>query len=563
MSKIHIYSLGGLQENGKNLYVCDIDDSMYILDCGLKYPTSELYGIDNIVPDFNYLIEHKDRIRGIFLTHGHDEHIGSIGHLLKEINVNVYASRFTIALVKDLISSKFNDLVIDEERFIEVDINSNIKFKDVNISFFNVAHNIPDALGIIIHTKDGNIVYTGNFTFDQNAHQTDYRSMYEALVKAADEKVLVLMSDSLGALNEGGRGTILEFKQRVQNLFTKATGRIICSLFSSDLQRIQMIIDIATEQGKQIAILGRKTQRIVNLGIQMGYLKVNESNLVNLRFIDDKNKNNDPNLVVIVTGERHEPYFMLQRMAKRIDRLVKLEENDSIIILTKPYQGTEKMAARTLDMIYRVTVKVNVLSQNLLIDSHADREEIKQMLNILKPKYFVPVIGEYRHQYANISIAQCVGFNTDNLKILDNGDILEFLDGNYVGVVGSVPIGESLMDGQVQGDVNDVVMRDRELLAEDGVLLLSVNISPKTKQVLTPLEIVSKGFTYLNENEDFKEKIKEVFDKVCKTHLGMRFINWSEFKLDFKSELSRLIYKTCKANPIIIPVFISTDLDTI
>ena len=214
-------------------------------------------------------------------------------------------------------------------------------------------------------------------------------------------------------------------------------------------------------------------------------------------------------------------------------------------------------------MIYRVTVKVNVLSQNLLIDYHADREEIKQMLNILKPKYFVPVIGEYRHQYANISIAQCVGFNTDNLKILDNGDILEFLDGNYVGVVGSVPIGESLMDGQVQGDVNDVVMRDRELLAEDGVLLLSVNISPKTKQVLTPLEIVSKGFTYLNENEDFKEKIKEVFDRVCKTHLGMRFINWSEFKLDFKSELSRLIYKTCKANPIIIPVFISTDLDTI
>ena len=563
MSKIHIYSLGGLQENGKNLYVCDIDDSMYILDCGLKYPTSELYGIDNIIPDFNYLIEHKDRIRGIFLTHGHDEHIGSIGHLLKEINVNVYASRFTLALVKDLISSKFNDLEIDDERFIEVDKNSNIMFKDVNISFFNVAHNIPDALGIIIHTKDGNIVYTGNFTFDQNAHQTDYRSMYEALVKAADEKVLVLMSDSLGALNEGGRGTILEFKQRVQNLFTKATGRIICSLFSSDLQRIQMIIDIATEQGKQIAILGRKTQRIVNLGIQMGYLKVNESNLVNLRFIDDKNKNNDPNLVVIVTGERHEPYFMLQRMAKRIDRLVKLEENDSIIILTKPYQGTEKMAARTLDMIYRVTVKVNVLSQNLLIDSHADREEIKQMLNILKPKYFVPVIGEYRHQYANISIAQCVGFNTDNLKILDNGDILEFLDGNYVGVVGSVPIGESLMDGQVQGDVNDVVMRDRELLAEDGVLLLSVNISPKTKQVLTPLEIVSKGFTYLNENEDFKENIKEVFDKVCKTHLGMRFINWSEFKLDFKSELSRLIYKTCKANPIIIPVFISTDLDTI
>lgn len=562
MSQINILSLGGLQENGKNLYVVEVDNKLFILDAGLKYPTSELYGVDNIVPDISYLIENKDRIEGVFLTHGHDDHIGSVSNILREIDTKVYASRFTLALVKDFITSQLPDFKINDENFVEVNKRSKLKFKTCSVRFFEVAHNISESLGIIINTKDGNIVYTGNYTFDQNAHSTDFRSMYESLVNASNEGVLALMTESLGALNEGNRGTILEFKQRIQNMFVKAKGRIIISLFSNDLQRIQMIVDICTSFNRRVAILGRKTQRIVNLGISLGYLKVPEKNLVNLRFIDDKNQNNDSDLVVIVTGERHEPYFMLQRMSKRIDRLVKLEEKDTVIILTNPYTGTEKMAARTLDMIYRVTTNVQVLKSNLLPESHADREEIKQMINLLRPKYILPVIGEYRHQYATIQIARCVGFDVDNLKILDNGDILSIVDGQYVGITGSAPVSEVMIDGQAVGDVGNVVMRDRELLAEDGVILVCANINPKQKKVLTPVEIVSKGFTYINENESLKEIITTVFNKVSENHLSQKFVNWVDYKSDLKNDISRLIYKACKSNPIIIPVLISTDPDS-
>ncbi len=560
MSKISILSLGGLQENGKNLYIAEIDEKIYILDAGLKYPTSELYGIDSIIPDLTYLFENKDRIVGIFLTNGHDDFVGSVIHILKEVNVPIYSSHFTLALVKDLMNNEYPEYKINDAKMIEVNKKTILNFDNVRVSFFEVAHNIPDSLGIIIHTEDGNIVYTGNYTFDQNAHQTDYVSMYQALVNASNEGVLALMTDSLGSLFEGGRGTILEFKQRVSNMFVNAEGRIVVSIFSSDLQRLQMVIDIALSFNRRVAILGRKTQRIVNLGISMGYIKVPTEKLCNLKFIDDKNQNNDPDLVILVTGERHEPYFMLQRMSKHIDRLVHLEENDTVIILTKPYPGTEKMAARTMDMIYRVTSKVRTIKSNLLPESHADREEIKGMINLLKPKFIIPVIGEYRHQYAVIEIAKCVGFNIENLKILDNGDILSFENGKYIGITGSVPVGEVMIDGKAVGDLGDVVMRDRELLAEDGVILLSCNINPRTKKVVAPLEIVAKGFSYINEDLTLKDDIRTAFNKLCEKHFKQKFINWSEFKNEFRQDLSRLIYKRSKANPIIIPILISTDL---
>ncbi len=559
MSKINLFSLGGLQENGKNLYVAEIDQRIFVMDAGLKFPTSELYGVDNIIPDITYLIENQDRIEGIFLTHGHDDHIGSISYLLSNIDTKVYGSRLTLALVKETLK----DNKVSDDHFVEVNSKTELPFGNVTIRFYEVAHNIPDSLGIIINTPDGNIIYTGNYTFDQNAHQTNYTSMYEALVRASNEGVLALMTESLGALNEGGRGTILEFKQRIENMFVSANGRIIISMFSNDLQRIQMIVDIAMSFNRRVAILGRRSQKIVNLGITLGYIHIPEDKMVNLKFIDDVKKNNDPDLVVIVTGERHEPYFMLQRMSKHIDRLIHLESADTVIILTNPYPGTEKMAARTLDMIYRVTTNVKSLKSNLLIESHADREEIKLMINLLRPKYVIPVIGEYRHQYALIQICRCVGFDLDNLKILDNGDILSINDGTYAGISGSVPVGEIMIDGDAVGDVGDVVMRDRELLGEDGVLLVVSNINPRTKKVLTQLEIISKGFTYLKENESFRDEIVKVFNKVSEKHLSEKFVNWSEYKNDLKNDLSRLVYKTSKANPIIIPVLISTDPDNI
>lgn len=560
MANINIFSLGGLQEDGKNLYVVEVEQKLFILDAGIKYPTTELYGVDLINNDISFLIENKNRVAGIFLTHGHDDHIGGVYQILNEFQVPVYASKFTMAILMD--SLKDETLDIEKIKFITVTSRSVIKFDQVEIRFFDVPHNIPDCLGIAIKTPDGYIVYTGNYNFDQNS-KINYALMYRELSFFAKEGVLALMTDSLGALNEQSRGTILEFKLRIKNIMTQAKSRILFTLFSSDILRIQQIVDIALEQNKKIAILGRKTQRLVNQAMNLGYLSIPSENLVNLRFIDDSNESSKDmdDLVVLVTGERHEPYFMLQRMAKSIDRLIHLNEKDTVVILTTPYLGTEKMAARTMDIIYRVTTNVKEFNSNLLPISSANREEIKQMLNILLPKYVVPVIGEYRHQYALRVVADCVGYDDSKVILLDNGDIATFVDGQYRGITGDVPVGEVMIDGKAFKDVGDVVMRDRELLAEEGLLMVCANINPRTKVVVSGPDIISKGFVYLNDENELKNDILEVFKKVSIKYLVNKFINWGEYKNTLRMELSHYIYKKTKRSPIIIPVLIATDLE--
>ncbi len=558
MAEIQFFSLGGLQEDGKNLYVVEINKKLFILDAGLKYPTAELYGVDMIVNDISYLIENKKRIVGIFLTHGHDDHIGGVYQLLKEFSVPVYASKFTMAILLDRL--KEENLQLEDTKFITVSSRAVLRFDGVEVRFFDVAHTIPDCLGIAIKTEDGYIIYTGNYNFDQNS-KINYAHMFRELAIFARDGVLALLTDSLGANNEQSRGTILEFKLRINNIMNQSKNRLIFTLFSSDILRIQQIIGIALEQHKKIAIIGRKTQRLVNQAMQLGYISIPQESLANLKYLDEKNQNNDPNLVVLVTGERHEPYFMLQRMAKQIDRLIHLEATDTIVLLTTPYLGTEKMAARTLDIIYRVTTNVKEFNSNLLPLASANREEIKQMINILVPKYVIPVIGEYRHQYALRVVAQCIGYDDEHIILLDNGDIATFIDGEYRGITGDVPVGEVLIDGKAFKDVGDVVMRDRELLAQDGVLMVCANINPRTKSVLAGPEIVSKGFVYLNDDEELVKDIMAVFKKVSIQFLVNKFINWSDYKNTLKTELSHAIYKKTKRSPIIIPVLISTDIE--
>lgn len=560
MSKINFFALGGVQENGKNLYVVDIDGSLYILDCGLKYPTADLYGVDVIVNDLSYLVENKKRIKGVFLSHAHDDHIGGVSYLLKEIKTKVYGSRFTLAVLKERL--KDDEVTVDEDQLVEVTAKSALKFQDVVIRFFEVAHNIPECFGIAIKTLDGYIIYTSNYNFDQNS-KIDYAHMFRSLAVFSKEGVLALLTESLGANNEQSRGTILEFKLRITNIISQATNRLIFSLFSSDILRIQQIVNIAVEHNKKVAIIGRKSQKIVNQAMALGYLKIPQENLANLRYIDDKNLNDDKDLVVLVTGERHEPYYMLQRMSKQIDRLIHLQCTDTVVILTNPYLGTEKMAARTLDIIYHVTSHVKEFSKSLLPASSANREEIKEMINILKPKYIIPIIGEYRHQYALRIVADCIGYLDDQVIIADNGDILSFEDGKYIGITGEVVSNEVLVDGKAFKDVGDVVMRDRELLADDGVILISANINPRTKTIIVGPEIVSRGFAFERENEDLLIKIKELFMLVSSKCLATKFINWSEYKTAIKNEISHYIYKNTKRNPIVIPVLISTDLDQI
>lgn len=555
MSTVNIVSLGGVQETGKNLYVVEVDNDIFVLDAGMKYPPSDVFGVDFVLPDISYLIANASKIKGIFLTHAHDDHIAAIPHILKYMKIPVYASPFTLAVVKELMQE--HGLNPNNYELIAVSEKVQLRFGYVSVRFINVSHSVPQSMAIVINTPDGNVLYTGNYNFDQNGKSL-YRTNVDKLCKVANEGVLALMPESIATINEINRGSILEFVQRLNKIFTNAKGRIVISLFSTNLGRIQQLIDIAVEHNKRIAIIGRKTQRIVNIAINYGYLKVDPDRLINLRYIDDRNKNNQSDLVVLVTGERHEPYYMLQRMCKKIDRLIHIEKNDTVIVLTRPAIGTEKMAARTLDMVFRETENVVIFPTNLILSASSGPEEAKQMINLTRPKYVLPVVGEYRHQYNLVNLAKSIDIKDDNIFILEQGNMISFVNGEYVGLAKSVPCGDILLDGKGLGDVNNAVIRDRELLAENGVLMVIANINAKQRIVYGNVKFVAKGFYYDDEDE---KNMTDLFEKVKLKMFAARFINWVEFKNEVKSEISKYVYKKTKTNPMVIPVIISTELE--
>ena len=556
MARVKIFALGGLGENGKNMYCIDVDNNLFILDAGLKYPSLELFGVDSIIPDLTFLEENKERIVGLFLSHGHEDHIGAVPKLLKTINIPVYGSYFTLAILKDSLEDQ--NLNVEDYKLNTVSSKKTLNFNGISVDFYNVTHSIPESLGIAITTKDGVIVYAPDYNFDQNVHKS-YKTDFEKLSRIAGKKVLALLTESLGSENQGSRGTT-SLDYALNQAFYQAESRIIVSAFSTDLVRIQKIIDIAIKYERKIAIIGRKTQRTVDIAVNLGYLKIPEESLVNLRFIDDKNKNELEDAVVLVTGDRHEPFYMLQRMVKKLDRLIHTNSKDTIILMTPPIPGTEKIAARTLDMLYRSDLHVNTISKKILPSAHAGSEDIKLLINILNPKFIVPVIGEYRHQYAVKHLCIDLGYDEKNIISLDNGQVAELNNRKLLGTSGKVISGDILVDGILDSDVSDVVLRDRELLAQDGVLLIIANVDARRKRVLTTPEVVSRGFVYMKENEDLIQGVTDKFLQISEKEFNNKYINWRTYKNNVKDSISKYLYKETKRRPIIIPVIVDTQL---
>ena len=350
MSEKRFFALGGLGENGKNMFVLDIDKKYFILDAGIKYPSAELHGVDEIIPDYRMLTRVKDHVRGIFLSHAHEDHIAAVPHLLNDLNVPIYATNFTMQILKDTLKEKgFN---LDKYQFNIIDENSILRFDQVKVTFFSTAHSIPESVGIAVHTVEGSIVYTSDFSFVQGKDR-NYFTNFKKINEIAERKVLLLLTESLGSMMSQDSGINDALNHKLNSIISNAEGRVIVSLFSSDLQKIQRVIDVALLHKKKIAIIGRRAQRIVDIGIEYGYLTIPKESFTNLRFIDEKNRNEDKNLVCLVTGNRHEPFYMLQRMCKKADRLIHINERDTIILMTAPVPGTERMAARTMDVLSR------------------------------------------------------------------------------------------------------------------------------------------------------------------------------------------------------------------
>jgi len=555
MSKIKFFALGGLGEDGKNMYCLDIDSELYILDAGLKYPSMELYGVDAILPDFSYLKEHQKRIKGLFLSHGHEDHIGAVPKLLKEMNIDVYGTYFTLALLED--SMKDQHMDPNEFKLHRIDKDTVLKFKDVEVSFYQTTHSIPESVGIAVNTKDGVIVYSPDYTFDQNVDPA-YKTSFERLAAIAGKNVLALLSESLGSEHTGYSHTSKNLDYLLNQTFSKAKNRVIVTAFSTDIYRIQRVVNVALQHNRKIALIGRKAQRMVDIAINLGVLKIPEEKLLTLKFIDDKNKNQLDDAVVLVTGDRHEPFHMLQRMVRKVDRLIHLFETDTVLLMTPPVPGTERIASRTLDVLYRNNISLVKVDKNMLPPSHASSEDVKLLTNILSPKYFVPVIGEYRHFYQMKKIAGSLGYSKDEVVALDNGQVLEFVDGKMQDVAYSINSGDVLVDGILEGDLSDVVLKDREILSQDGVLLIIGNIDARKKKMVVKPEIVSRGFVYMKENEDLIQKVSDIYENVAKEIFKQKYVDWRLFKEKLRDEVSKYLYQATNRRPIVIPVLIDT-----
>ncbi len=552
-SKIKIFALGGLGENGKNMYVVEVNEKIFILDAGLKYPGEDLLGVDAVIPDFKYLFENKNRIVGLFLTHAHEEHIGAVPNLIKSVNIPVYGTRLTIALVEDALRDDGDNI---EKYQLKIIKHTNVlTFNDVQISFFSTTHSIPDSVGICINTTDGAIVYTSDYTFEQNVDKR-YQTSYDLISDISKKGVLALLSESLSADKVGHTTGEGRFVYELSEAISKAPGRIIVSVFSSDLQRIQKIINVANEHNRKIAIIGRKMQRIVDIAVKMGYLKFpTQGMLMNLKFIDESNDNNLPNLVVLATGVRQEPFDAMIRMSRKLDRLIHIEATDTILIASPPIAGTEIKAARTIDIVYRTGAKVITINKNLLPSSHASAEDIKLMINLLKPKYIIPVIGEYRHQYAQAKIAEQMGYDSENIILLNNGMIVEFEQGDLVNISNEIDVDQILVDGLSVGEMSNVVLKDRVLLSQDGIILAIATLDVKSKKIIAGPEVVSRGFIYVKDNEEIINTVQKILiDSVKENAKYGRNMDIIKMKNDMREKIGKYLYKETKRKPIIMLV---------
>lgn len=394
MSKIKFFALGGLGENGKNMFVIEVDERIFILDAGLKYPSVDLYGIDAVIPDFSYLVENKERVQGIFLSHGHEDHIGAVPEVLKQLDIGVFGTHFTISILEDLLVEEGMNL--SDYRLYRINDDKVLKFGNITVSFYNVSHSIPETVNVAIKTPDGAIVYAPDFNFDVGQDER-YRTSFHKICEVASHGVLALLSESIGTSNINRINHDYAMVYSINEILQTHHKRVIFSTFSTDLDRIQKIINISVENNRRIAIIGRKAQKIVNIAINSGYLKIPSGKLVNLKYIDNENTNDDDDLVVIVTGTRHEPFYMLQRMCRKQDRLIEIKSDDQVVIVTPPVPGTERMAAKTLDVLYKRGAEVTNITKEMLKSSHADANDLKMLYSMLNPKYIIPIIGEYRH----------------------------------------------------------------------------------------------------------------------------------------------------------------------
>ncbi|MBV0921166.1 ribonuclease J [Limosilactobacillus reuteri] len=546
-NNIKIIPFGGVRENGKNMYAVEIEDQIFILDTGLKYPENELMGIDVVIPDWEYLREHKDKIVGVFLTHGHADSIGALPYFLMDFNVPVFGSEMTIALAKLAVKNhkevkKFND-------FHVVDASTAIDFNDVTVSFFQTTHTIPETLGVVLETKAGNIVYTGDFKFDQTAKK-GYQTDLARLAEIGSQGVLALLSDSAGAGITGASAREQDIGDYIKETFKYQNGRIIVASVASNIMRVQQIINAAVAVGRKIVLSGKDIEQIIDTAMSLGKLHLPDDLFISRKEAEKL----EPNQVVILeTGKMGEPIKSLQQIANGDNPNLQLTSTDLVFVTTTPSYAQETEVQKTKDMIYRTGAEVKFISDDLNPSGHANQNDEQLMLNFMKPKFFIPIQGEYRLLDRHAELAEEVGIPKENIFLVNKGDVLTYKNGKFH-VGEHIDVSNTMIDGTGVGDIGNIVLRDRRVLSEDGIFVVVVTIDRKKKKIVARPQITSRGFVFVKTNRQLMQQSADLVEKIVQENLDQKEFDWSHLKQDVRDKLNRFLFDQTKRHPVILPV---------
>ena len=544
-SKLKIIPLGGLEQIGMNITAFEYEDSIIVVDCGLSFPEDDMLGIDLVIPDITYLRNNIEKVKGFFITHGHEDHIGAIPYVMREINVPIYATKLTIGIIDNKLRE--HNMLTKVKRKV-VKYGQHINLGCFRVEFIRTNHSIQDAAALAIYSPAGIVVHTGDFKVDYTPVFGDAIDL-QRFGEIGKRGVLALMCDSTNAERPGFTNSERTVGKTFDNIFAEHSNtRIIIATFASNVDRVQQIINSAYKFGRKVVVEGRSMVNIITTATELGYLQIPENTLIDIEQL--KNYPSEQT-VLITTGSQGESMAALSRMAANIHKKVTIQPNDTIIFSSNPIPGNEKAVSNVINELFRKGAEV--IFQDAHVSGHACREEIKLIYSLVKPKYAIPVHGEYKHLRAHQTIAQELGYDKEHIFILSSGDVLE-LDESGAQVTGQVPVGDVLVDGLGVGDVGNIVLRDRQHLAEDGIIIVVMTLESGSGQVLAGPDIVSRGFVYVRGSESLMDEARKLLDETMGYCMEKRITDWGRIKTEIKDELGEFVWKKTKRRPMIMPI---------
>jgi len=543
VSKIKIFSLGGLNENSKNMYVVEIDDDIFVFEAGLKYADDKFLGVDYIIPDYTYIKNNIKRVRGIFISHPHSEQIGALRDIIRDLpNIKVYGTKFAIALIKRLLDEQN----VVANNLVEISPHKKINFGSVSIFPISLTHSLPDNVGYVINTVDGAIVYTGNFIFDPTMRGS-FKTDIGKLAYVGKQGVLCLMSESLYADKKGYTSPNHRISPLIRETMIRKENRIIFNIFSNNVCRIQELFDELSKTMRKIVIMGKTLQGTIKYLLDNDYLFIDREKIGDLSNLDDRD------VVILTSSDNERPFSNLDRILNGYDKYIKIKATDTFFFLDSISDSTERIAVRVFDNISRTGAEIVTLSRNNLT-YHASSEDLMLMLDLINPKYYFPVMGEYRHQVANANIASKLGMPKENILLKLNGDVVEFNDGELVDSFEHIEVSDIMIDGTSSEDIGELVLKDREMLSDNGIVVVCATLDKRTKEVLAGPLILTRGFVYVKDSADLIKEIERISLEKIIENTSNNYVEFNKIKNSIREEVGKYLYLETECKPMIITV---------